>query len=119
MAFVVPALALPEVIESAHMNHPDFRIANRIFATLGSPDAAWGMVKLPPEEAKRLVDAMPGIFTPAAGAWGRGGCALVRLAKAKSEMVEHALEQAWQSAQKAKSAPRVRRKSSGPFGISK
>ena len=42
------ALSLPEVTEEAHMGHPDFRVRGRIFATLGAPDAEWGMVKLTP-----------------------------------------------------------------------
>ena len=37
------ALDLPEAIESAHMNHPDFRVRNKIFATIW-PDESWGMV---------------------------------------------------------------------------
>lgn len=41
------ALALPGVIESAHMNHPDFRTEGEIFATLGYPNDQWGMVKFP------------------------------------------------------------------------
>jgi hypothetical protein len=51
-AFRRAALALPGAIESEHMHHPDFRVANRIFATLGYPETAWGMVKLPPDEQK-------------------------------------------------------------------
>lgn len=98
-AFRRAALALPGAIESAHMSHPDFRVANRIFATLGSPDTAWGMVKLPLDEQQRLVEAMPDAFTPAAGAWGRQGSTLVRLAKARGEIVTHAMELAWQLAQ--------------------
>ncbi len=31
------ALALPDALEGEHMGHPDFRVRNRIFATL-SPD---------------------------------------------------------------------------------
>ena len=42
------ALALPEAIESAHMGHADFRVRNKIFATL--PDKSWGMVALTPEQ---------------------------------------------------------------------
>jgi hypothetical protein len=98
-AFRSAALALPGAIESAHMNHPDFRVANKIFATLGSPDAAWGMVKLPIDEQQKLVEAMPDAFTPAAGAWGRQGSTLVRLAKAKPQVLTHALEMAWRLAQ--------------------
>ena len=43
------ALTFPGAIESAHMNHPDFRLNGRIFATLDYPDTGWGMVKLAPE----------------------------------------------------------------------
>ena len=98
-AFRRAALALPDAIESAHMQHPDFRVANRIFATMGHPDAAWGMVKLPLDQQQKLVEAMPDVFTPATGAWGRQGSTLVRLAKAKPEVLTHALEMAWRLAQ--------------------
>jgi hypothetical protein len=98
-AFRRKALALPGAIESEHMHHPDFRLENRIFATLGSPDAAWGMVKLPPEEQQKLVEAMPEAFQPAAGAWGRQGSTLVRLEKAKPQVLTYALEMAWRLAQ--------------------
>ena len=105
------ALALPGAVESAHMNHPDFRVANRIFATLGFPDPEWGMVKLPPEEAAKLIDAMPEAFTAAAGAWGRQGSTMVRLAKARTDTVSRALELAWHAAQQAKqSRPRVKKR---------
>jgi hypothetical protein len=97
--FRAAALALPGAVESAHMNHPDFRVANRIFATLGHPDAGWGMVTLPPEEQQRVLEAWPEVFTPAAGAWGRQGSTLVRLGKARSEVVTRALEAAWTAAQ--------------------
>ena len=108
-AFRRVALALPGAIESAHMNHPDFRVANRIFATLGYPDATWGMVKLPPEEQQRLIEAMPEAFAPAAGAWGRQGSTLVRLAKAKPQVMSHALEMAWRLAQAKPAKKRVDR----------
>jgi hypothetical protein len=93
------ALALPGAVESAHMNHPDFRVGNRIFATLGYPDGSWGMVKLPPEEQHRLIEAMPETFKPAAGAWGRQGSTMMRLANAKPQVSIYALEMAWRLAQ--------------------
>ena len=31
------ALSLPEVAERGHMDHPDFRVGGKIFATLGYP----------------------------------------------------------------------------------
>ena len=47
-AFRTLALSLPEATESAHQNHPDFRVRGKVFATLGYPDDKWGMVKLTP-----------------------------------------------------------------------
>lgn len=73
------ALSLPEAIEGAHMGHADFRVGNRIFATLGWPDEHWGMVKLTPEEQELRVEAEPDVFAPVKGAWGRRGSTNVRL----------------------------------------
>ena len=62
------ALSFPEAIESAHMNHPDFRVRGKIFATLGYPDENWAVVKLTPEEQKSFVRADPDVFQPVKGA---------------------------------------------------
>ena len=89
------ALALPEAVESAHMDHPDFRVRGKIFATLGYPDAGWGMVKLGAAQQKRLVTREPDVFVPAAGAWGRAGATTVRLRAADKATVRKALTAAW------------------------
>jgi hypothetical protein len=89
------ALSLPEATEGAHMGHPDFRVRNRIFATLGVPDAAWGMVKLTPEQQEMLMAAEPNAFKPAAGAWGRRGSTHVRLAAVDRTTLRSALAMAW------------------------
>ena len=39
------ALGMTDVVEGAHMGHPDFRASGRIFATL-HPDRKTGMVAL-------------------------------------------------------------------------
>ena len=90
------ALSLPETAESAHMNHPDFRVKGKIFATLG-PGEKWGMVKLTPEQQERLLQAEPEVFIPAAGAWGARGCTHVHLASAVNETVRSALYAAWRN----------------------
>jgi predicted DNA-binding protein (MmcQ/YjbR family) len=51
------ALALPDAVEQSHMNHPDFRVGGKIFATLGR-DEAWGMVKLTKRFALRPIGAV-------------------------------------------------------------
>ncbi len=89
------ALELPGAVQSAHMNHPDFRVGGKIFASLGYPDADHGMVVLPPEEQKRLLKSYPKVFTPAKGAWGRQGSTSVRLAAVDGETLKGALEIAW------------------------
>jgi len=95
------ALGFPEAIESAHGGHPDFRVGGRIFATLGSPDEKHGMVQLAPEQQELFMRAAPDVFTPATGAWGRGGSTLVKLAGARVAIVRDALDAAWR-----KRAPR-------------
>ena len=47
------ALSLPEATQGAHGGHPDFRVGNKVFASLGVPDESWGMVKLTPEQQER------------------------------------------------------------------
>ena len=88
------ALSLPEAAEAAHMGHPDFRVRNKIFASLGVPDAAWGMVKLTPEQQEMLIAAEPAAFKPAAGAWGRRGSTHVRLAAVDRTILKSALTMA-------------------------
>jgi hypothetical protein len=95
------ALAFRGVEEGSHMGHADFRVGGKIFATLGVPDAAWGMVSLIPEQQEDFMTLAPDTFKPAAGAWGRGGSTLVRLEGVTEELLEAALAAAWR-----KRAPR-------------
>jgi len=73
---------MPEASASVHMDHPDFRVRGKIFATLQYPDKDWGMVKLSPEQQQELVQDHPLVFVPVKGGWGRRGATSVRLAKA-------------------------------------
>ena len=90
------ALSFPETSEKAHMNHPDFRVRGKIFATLG-PDEDWGMVKLTAEQQALFVRAEPVAYRPASGAWGRRGCTIVRLCDADESSVRQALTAAWRN----------------------
>jgi len=91
------ALSLPEAIEASHMNHPDFRVGGKIFATLGYPDVGWGMVKLTPTQQAMYVKADPDVFEPFQGAWGRNGATKVHLKPAKKDRVREALVTAWEN----------------------
>jgi hypothetical protein len=104
------ALGLDDAIEGAHMGHPDFRVNNRIFATL-KHDNEWGMVILPPEQQETFVRENPGTFTPENGAWGRAGCTAVQLQSVEEDTLGEALTIAWQhiaSKGPARSAARKR-----------
>ncbi len=93
------ALALPGVIEASHGSHhgghPDFRLGRRIFATLGYPDADFGMVKLTAEQQAILVAAEPKIFAPVPSGWGRRGSTNVHLKAADAATLASALSMAW------------------------
>jgi len=91
------ALALDDVVESAHMGHPDFRAHGRIFATI-QHDAAWGALMLTPEQQRRFLDDNPTAFKPAAGAWGASGSTLVHFASIDEDTMGEALTLAWQNA---------------------
>jgi hypothetical protein len=92
------ALGLPEATAGAHMGHPDVRVRNKIFASLGEPDKEWGMVTLTPEQRDMLMAAEPAAFKPAAGAWGRRGSTHVRLAAVDRTTLRSALGMAWRNA---------------------
>jgi hypothetical protein len=91
------ALSLPEAEEREHMDHPDFRVAGKIFATLGYPDTDLGMVKLSPEDQHYFTKDYPDTFVPVKGAWGRRGATLVHLQPVKKEILSRALEAAWRN----------------------
>jgi hypothetical protein len=50
---------------------------------------------LPPDEQGYFLKAHAAAFTPAPGARGKQGSTVVRLAKARPEAVEAAIEAAW------------------------
>jgi len=110
------ALALPEATEGAHGGHPDFRVGGKVFASLGYPDATFGMVKLAPDQQAMLVEGTPTVFAPIANAWGLKGYTNVRLAAVDAATLEHALTLAWENTAakklKAGQRPAFSRKSS-------
>jgi hypothetical protein len=104
------ALSLPGAEERSHMNHPDFRVGGKIFASLGYPDKGWGMVKLTPEVQRGYLRDHPRMFSLASGAWGRQGSTMVRLKDADADVVAEALKAAWRSCA-TKPSPRRKSKS--------
>ena len=91
------ALSLPETEERTHMDHPDFRVACKIFATLGYPDKTCGMVKLTPEQQHYFSRDHPDAFIPVKGAWGRRGATSVVLRAVKKDALRKAMHAAWRN----------------------
>jgi hypothetical protein len=116
------ALGLPGAEQSAHMNHPDFRVGGKIFATLGYPKPGWAMVKLTPEQQAEFVEKNPGSFLAVKGNWGAKGCTNVLLKNAKQATVAHALKAAWLNhapAEAVEQAPKIREAIVGNKGRAK
>lgn len=105
------ALSMDGAVEGSHMGHPDFRVGNRIFATLHD-DMSFGMVTLTPEQQAQFIGDYPDVFAPESGAWGRAGSTRVRLASANEEVVGEAMTLAWQNiVNKTRSSRRPRTRS--------
>jgi len=83
--------------ERQHMNHPDFRVAGKIFATLGYPDKTRAMVKLSPEDQHYFSKDYPDTFVPVKGTWGRRGATSVHLKLATKDMLAKAIQAAWRN----------------------
>lgn len=96
------AQEMPFATEGTHMDHPDFRVGGKIFATLPppaktSPNEKRGMVRLTPKQQREYARSHPSMFEPVNGAWGKAGCTYVRLAKAGVKVVREAMTLAWQN----------------------
>jgi hypothetical protein len=79
------------------MDHPDFRVRGKIFATLGHPEKGWGMVKLTPEQQHYFSKAEPEVFLPLKGAWGRRGATSVNLKAANKRTLAKAMRSSWRN----------------------
>ena len=110
-------LGLEGALEGAHMGHADFRAHGRIFATLNAEETR-GVVMLTPEQQQTFLADHPAMFSPCAGAWGRGGSTNVHLEAADEDTVGEAVTLAWQNAEsraskkktsKTKTSTRARR----------
>jgi hypothetical protein len=107
-------LKIPTAVERSHMNHPDFRVAGKIFASLGVPDENWGMVKLTPEQQQAFIEKAPEFFKPCRGTWGRQGYTNVYLAAAKASIVRATLVAGAKNVanRKQRKTPNVQRRTS-------
>jgi hypothetical protein len=92
-AFRKLALAFPGAEEKSHFGKADFRVRNKIFATL--PDDEAGVVKLTREQQETMVQVEPKIFSAIKGGWGLQGWTRVALGAADEITIKSALAAAF------------------------
>jgi len=89
------ALSLPDAFESSHMGHPDFRLNDRIFATLSAQATGRGILKLTLAQQQAFTTDMPKVFEAIPGGWGRMGMTFVNLSQVDESTLEGALATAY------------------------
>lgn len=87
------ALELPDTQERSHFGHPDFRVNNRIFATLW-PDQRRSVLKLTKEAQAAAVLDSPGTFSIPPGG-ERGGWTNVNLDTVEEDHFRDLIRKAW------------------------
>ena len=90
------------------MGTADFRVGNKIFATLGNPDAASGVIGLTPDQQALLIETTPKVFVPVPGGWGARGWTRVRLAAADAATLEERADDGMAEPRAEKAAGRTR-----------
>lgn len=90
------ALSLPEAEEKSHFDIPDFRVKNKIFATLHL-DKNYMMIKLSPVDQSVFCSFSRETVFPVPGGWGKKGATFFNLKKVKKSMLLDALRCAWQN----------------------
>lgn len=94
------ALNLEGAVESAHMGHPDFRLNDRIFATLSGQEKGFGVLKLTPDQQQTFIAEQPRCFSPVPGGWGLMGMTYIHLIEADETLIAGALTTAFHNLQK-------------------
>jgi hypothetical protein len=89
------AMALPGTEEKDHFGMPSFRVNNKIFSTLWVKEHRM-MVKLSPINQSVFHSFNPAIFYPVPNKWGLKGATFVELSTVRRDMLEDALNLAWE-----------------------
>ena len=90
------ALSLPEVEEKSHFETPDFRVKNKIFASLHEHKNLM-MIKLSIVDQSVFCAFDKEVIYPVPGGWGRHDATFVNLKKVKKTMFLDALITAWKN----------------------
>lgn len=86
-------LSLPEASEGAHMGHPDFRVGNRVFASLWPKKKNIAVVKLSIANQTALLQMDPDAFS--LNGWSRQGWTNVHLDKVTPTRFRTVAQESW------------------------
>jgi hypothetical protein len=86
------ALSMPQAEERQHHAHPDFRVKNKIFATLW-PTQARAVIKLSVGDQTKLLQSSPRTFST--NAWSRQGWTNVHLQHISAKWFRDLVENSW------------------------
>lgn len=100
--FRLTALSLPNVQAGTSLGNEEFRVAGKVFASLGSPMVGQAVIKLTPQDQASFVQEAPSVFAPKPGGPGVRGETIVKLAMADAEGLRRALAAACRKATRSK-----------------
>ena len=86
-------LSLPDAREGAHMGHPDFRVGNRVFASLAPRKRNIAVVKLSIANQTALLQMDPEAFS--LNGWSRQGWTNVHLDKVTPTRFRTLAQESW------------------------
>ncbi|PWK63284.1 MmcQ/YjbR family DNA-binding protein [Aminobacter sp. AP02] len=89
------ALELPGAVEKSHFGKADFRVRDRVFATL--PEDGNAVIKLTRDQQEMMCAAEAAVFQPVDGGWGKQGWTRLMLAAADEKTLRSALVTAWRN----------------------
>jgi hypothetical protein len=87
-------LSTPGEEQHQHHGHPDFRVNNKIFATLW-PIERRAVVKIAPADQKVLLKSSPKVFST--NAWSKHGWTNVHLQHINSTLFRQLVQDSWRA----------------------
>ena len=99
------ALTLPEASEAPHFEKSSFRVAKKIFATMGEGADLHMVVKFTAGQQAMMGEVRPDVFQPVPGRWGEQGWTRIALGSCDAETLRHALGMSWRNVAPKKLIP--------------
>lgn len=97
------ALSFPRATEKAILGSQEFRVRDKVFATLGWPEPGWAVVRLTPADQTKFI-SQSSALSPEPGGRGRRGVTRLRLSGLDETLLKPIISAAWRVASEASPA---------------